>query len=439
MRTRRMLQLRSLAGFALVAAVAIPQIAGAAIKVAGDDKMFLKLGGLLQTQATFTEDGAPNGEDVGTELFIRRMRLMVIGQLNEKVNFFIETDSPNFGKNGDFSVNVFIQDAYAELNLHEMLQIDIGMLLVPFSHHAMQGATSLIGVDYRTSVIKYPIGSNKVWRDYGLMVRGLMSKWVEYRFGVFNGVHGDSGTTTVTEEEGAVWTRANDPRNERDMPRFTARLTLNILEPEGGAGAGGMFYDGAYLAESEGGIVSTKKVLSLGGSVDWQRGLNVLYAERPTTGTADAPTAAEIDERSDYFAVNADLFWDIPIGEKKIMSLNGQVNAFYYNHGDRSDGLSYYDFADINKTPKNGMYTGIGLFTEVGFRYSAFMALFAFEWFDSNQAAEDEIGDAMAIWGGLNYMMFADAFNLKLQVGANRNYAEDEWVPAGQLQAQLLF
>lgn len=437
MTTARSWRTRVLAGLAFAGAVAVCHDAGALIKVAGDDKMFLKVGGLLQTHATFTKDAAPTGEDVGTEFFIRRMRLMVAAQLNEKVNFFVETDSPNFGKNGDFAVDVFIQDAYAELNLHEAFQLDVGMIILPFSHHAMQGATSLLGVDYRSSVIKYPNGSHKVWRDYGVMVRGLLSKWVEYRVGVFNGTHGNTKAVTVTDEHAdgttAVWTYQTDPRNDTDMPRVTARLTFNIFDAEGGPGLGGMFYDGAYLAESEDGIVSTKRVLSLGGSVDWQRGLNVLYAERPALGTADAPTAAAIDERTDYFAVAGDVFFDIPLGAKKLMSLNGQANVYYYNHGDRSDGLSYYDFSG-----DTGMYTGVGLAAELGFRYSAFMPLFAFEWFDSNQAASDEIGDAMAIWGGLNWMVFADAFNLKLQVGAT-NKADTEWMPAGQLQAQLLF
>ncbi len=425
---------------AFFGALLVSQSAGAAIKVAGDDKMFLKLGGLLQTQATFTKNGAPTEKDVGTEFFLRRMRLMVIGQLNPKINFFFETDNPNFGKNGDFSIDTYIQDAYAEVNLHEMLQIDIGMLILPFSHHGMQSATSLLGVDYRLNEIKYPIGSNKVWRDYGVMVRGLISKWVEYRLGVFNGVHGNAKLVKPGGDAAAIWNYETDPRNPKDLPRFTARLTLNIFDPEGGPGLAGFFYDGAYLAESPDGIVSTKRVLSIGGSVDWQRDLNVQYKTPPETGTAAEPAAAEVDSRSDYFGVNGDIFWDIPFGDKKKASLNGQVNVYYYNHGDRSEGLSYYDFADIKAAAPNGMYTGIGLSAELGFRYSAFEPLFSFEWFDASDdmTPTGKTGDYMAIWGGLNYMVFADAFNLKLQVGAT-NKADVEWVPAGQLQAQLLF
>ena len=203
----------------------------AGIKVAGDDTTWLKLGGLLQTQGTFTKDAAPSGEDVGTEFFVRRMRLMIYGQLNEKINFFVETDNPNFGKNGNFDVNMFIQDAYVEVNLHEALQIDIGMLLLPFSHHGMQGATSLLSMDYHSALMKYPSGSSKVWRDYGLMLRGMISKWFEYRLGIYNGVHGDASLASSSD---GTWAYQTDPRNSRDLPRITGRLTFNILDPEGG-------------------------------------------------------------------------------------------------------------------------------------------------------------------------------------------------------------
>lgn len=413
----------------------------AGIKVAGDDTTWLKLGGLLQTQGTFTKDAAPSGEDVGTEFFVRRMRLMVYGQLNDKINFFVETDNPNFGKNGNFDVNMFIQDAYVEVNLHEALQIDIGMLLLPFSHHGMQGATSLLSMDYHSALMKYPSDSSKVWRDYGLMLRGMISKWFEYRLGIYNGVHGDASLTSSAD---GTWVSQTDPRNSRDLPRITGRLTFNILDAEGGPGVGGMFYDGLYIEDSEGGIVSQKKVLSIGGSVDWQHNLNVEFAPTPTTGTVESPEVRAIAKTEDYFAVAGDLFWDIPIGERKIMSLNGQAGFYYFNHGDRSQGLSYYDV-----TGNGSMFTGYGIAAELGFRYDFIEPLIAFDWFQSEGAYTTladgtgennaDLGDYMAVYGGINYWMFAQAFNLKLQVGGTKVNGDDDWGIAGALQAQLLF
>ena len=70
--------------------------AHAGLQVAGDAETYLKFGGLLQAWAAFAASGAPDGEAMSTEFYVRRMRLILYGQLNVKVNFFIETDNPNF-------------------------------------------------------------------------------------------------------------------------------------------------------------------------------------------------------------------------------------------------------------------------------------------------------------------------------------------------------
>ena len=196
-----------------------------------------------------------------------------------------------------------------ELNLHDALQIDVGMLLVPFSHHGMQGAVSLHSLDYHAGLIRYPTGSHMVWRDFGVMVRGLL--WedrVEYRLAVLNGVRGG----------------ADDPRNPNDWPRLTARLTFNLFDAEGGSGTGGFFYDGLYLEKKDGAVVSTRRILSLGLSADWQKDLNV-----------DLDTNGATERRGDYFALSVDLFWDLPLDTSRRLGLSGQVNFYYYDHGDR--------------------------------------------------------------------------------------------------------
>jgi hypothetical protein len=43
-----------------------------------------------------------------TDFCLRRMRALLFGQLNDKVQFFVETDNPNFGRGGEFSGNMFI-------------------------------------------------------------------------------------------------------------------------------------------------------------------------------------------------------------------------------------------------------------------------------------------------------------------------------------------
>ncbi len=410
-----------LATLAFLGCLAFAEEGHAAYQI-GDGDRYLKIGGLLQAWTAITQDKAPDGDGPETEFYLRRMRLMVYGQINDKVNFFVETDNPNFGKGGDLSMNTFIQDAYLELNLHRGFQIDIGMLLVPFSHHGMQGATTLLGLDYHGALVRYPLGSHKVWRDFGVIIRGLvLNDLLDYRVGIFNGSHGGG----------------DDPRNPSDWPRFTGRLTFNIFDAEGGPGAGGFYYDGIYIKDTGKEIVSAKKILSFGASVDWQRELNVTYSG------VDAEGAFIVDDRKDYLAVAGDVFWDIPLGAQKLMSLNGQVNFYYYDHGDRDDVFAYY-----NTILDARSFTGIGISSEIGFRYDAFQPVVLFDWFRTTESISDTVatalglgddpGDFMGIYGGFNYWLFAHSTTFKLQVGSAKVNGGD-WTLAAILQAQLLF
>jgi hypothetical protein len=438
--------------------------AHAAYKI-GTDDTYLKIGGLLQVRLALIEEGAPNGESLGTDFYIRRMRLMFYGQLNEWVNFFIETDNPNFGKNGNFTPNTFIQDAYLEVNLHKAIQIDMGMLLVPFSHNGYQGATSLLTMDYHIALARYAPGGNKVWRDYGAMVRGMpLGKWFEYRVGVYNGVHGSGNaskdiagtcsTYEVTNPDGTVeqveiagqcatYEQMADPRNASDYPRLAGRLVFNVFEPEGGAGVGGMFNDGLYIKKTAAGIVSTRKVLAIGFSTDWQPDLNVVWDDAPT---APAAPGADPEERGftskDYYAFAGDVFLDLPLGAGNLQSLNGQVNFVYYNHGDRSNPNAYYNGADATN---KGAYTGYGLAAEFGYRYDLYQPLIYVNWYESEGAWDSaagannpNTGDALAIMGGMNFWVWGHSCNFKIEFGGAKLNGND-FTLIGQAQAQLLF
>jgi Phosphate-selective porin O and P len=422
------------AGLALAACLTLATPADAAYKI-GDDDKYLKLGGLFQSWITLDENAA---EEWRSDFYLRRMRLMFYGQVTDKVNFFVETDNSNFGKGGNYSVDTFIQDAYLEINLHEMFQLDFGMLLTPFSHHGMQGATSLLALDYHP-LIKYPVGSTKVWRDFGLMYRGMFTKWIEVRLGIFSGARGNDSHVETTSDDGVVYNEYDDPRNMKTIPRIVGRLTFNVFEPEGGAGVGGMFYDGLYIKKTDAGIVSTKRVLAIGASFDWQKDQNVILDAVPDTDGA----TREIDEKSDYVAADVDVFFDLPLGAAKIMSVNGQAGFYYYDFGDRSEANDYYNLS------KSGSYSGIGLLSEVGFRYDAYQPVIIFDWFDSKGSDLDgpdgsvepneDAGDHLGIYGGFNYYMLGHTTCFKVQFGASKNNGADDFSMGAKIQAQLVF
>ena len=381
-------------------------------KITGPGDSYLTIGGLLQTRIETTKDGTPNGSSWDWDSYLRRIRLMAYGQINKWINFFIETDNPNLGKKGSWSGAMFIQDAYMEINLARAFQIDLGMLLPPFSHHGMQAATSLLGMDYHSGLIKYPVGSNLVWRDAGLMVRGLFAgDHVEYRLAVLNGVRGAA---------------AEGDRNPEDLPRLTMRWTFNVFDAEGGPGVGGMFYDGLYLTKTDDGIASAKRVLSFGISGDWQRDLNV---------TLD-PVSGSVVSRDDYAAAAWDVFFDIPVGDRKLVSINGQVNGYFYYYGDRTARINEISYYDVNSD--TGSYTGVGISSELGVRWNWLQPVIIADFYKS-LLSEADLGDYKAFYGGFNAYVFGHATTFKLQGGAeNRNGATD-WSPSVRLQAQLVF
>lgn len=458
--------LHALSCLALALCLCAGAPAEAAYKI-GSEESYLKIGGILQAWATADEKGAPDSELMENEFYIRRMRIMLYGQVNQWVNFFVETDSPNLGKEGNQSVDTFIQDAYLEFNLHPMIQVDLGMILIPFSHHGMQGATSLMALDYHGSLVRYPAGSTKVWRDYGVMLRGLIfENRLEYRVGLFNGVHGDAATVRKAardvDDNGVVddiwWKESSDPRNASDYPRLTARLTCNLFDPEGGAGVGGMFYDGLYLKRTDAGLVSPKKVLSIGGSVDWQKDVNVVLSDLPADQQmADATAVAKaagnygplltrgIACTDDYVALAADLFWDIPIGETGLMSLNGQVNFVRFDYGDRENPMAWYNLSSDAVT-----FSGYGLLSELGFRYNRCQPVILVDWYESEggystnaitgaSGHDEDLGDVLGLYGGFNYWLFGHTTSLKIQFGSARTNGSDDWTMSGRFQAQLLF
>lgn len=405
---------------AFAAAIAFTGSAKAAYTI-GDEEKFLKIGGLLQFQLGTTQDAAPNGTSWETEMSLRRIRLIAFGQLDKTFNFFVDTDNPRYGYRGNFAGDTYIQDAYAEVNFDPAIQLDLGMMLVPFSHQGIQGAGTLLAIDYHPTLV-YPAGAQRVWRDFGIMARGLvLENHLEYRAGVFNGARGSALVPVVDPVTNAV-TNGEALRNPKDLPRFTARVVGNVWDAEGGPGAGGFFAKGIYLDDKPEGLLSPKRVLSVGVSADVQPDMVVVLNAARTV----------VASRSAYWALAGDVFADIPVNPEASMSATGQVNAYYYNYGDRSQ----------NVIVSPGV-TGVAMSVEAGFRYERIEPLVLFDWFDpTKNAAGDQTGRLVGIYGGVNYWVSAHAFNVKAQFGAAQAgtaTGKGEFKLAGLAQAQLSF
>jgi hypothetical protein len=293
----------------------------------GTEDSSLNVGLLLQPQAQFTRDAAPTG-DVGTDFFLRRVRLLVFGNVTPKLSFFIEIDQPNFGKDGNWDTAAFfVQDAFLSYAFAEKLWVDAGMILAPLSHHALQGAVALNTVDYHSTLIRYPRGEGKIWRDAGLQLRGFSGP-LHFRLGLFNGIEGSPS------KDGAP------AINPDDLPRVVGHVRWNFLGTEPG-----FFFQGRYFSETP--------LLSVGLGADYQ------------------PSAIlSTDKARANLATTLDVFLEKPLSADQ--SLVFQAGLFRYDQGGVRNPAS-----------------GLGTFFEAGYRLGLLEPVLSAEYFNSRVPEQD--------------------------------------------------
>ena len=246
--------------------------AQAMIKV--DDNINFKVGVLLQPQADWTQDAATRGYQ--QNLFVRRARLLLGGQLSPKVTFFMETDSPNLGKvvagQKTISTGFTLQDAYVEWKLADGLMLDAGLMFIPLCRNCFQSGATLLPLDYGAySFLESAPTQSVVSRDTGFQARGyLAGNRVEYRIGAFQGKR-----DTLS----------------RNAFRSAGHVQYTFFDTEAG-----FFTTGTYLGK--------KKVLTVGAGYDTQ---------------------------SDYKAFAGDVFLDRPIGSAGAFTV--QADLVHYDGG----------------------------------------------------------------------------------------------------------
>ena len=264
------------------------------LKIESANGSSIKLGLLLQpAYRAANTDGARTG--TAQNLFIRRTRFLVGGTILGVIDYFFDTDAPNLGLSNNVASaamppvdsqvkagsGMVVQDAFATFKaVGDAFKIDAGYMLPPMSHNAVQGAGTLLGLDYFTFTFRHtdafgaavpPVG-----RDVGVELRGLvLDNHLEYRAGLFQGLRRAQTATEV---------------GSQNMFRFTARVQANLLD-----GEPGFFYGGTYLGK--------KSIASIGGSID-------------------------IQDKYKYFA--GDAFVDLPAGPGVVTA---QVNVAHWDGG----------------------------------------------------------------------------------------------------------
>ncbi|MGE5200100.1 MAG: porin [Rhodospirillaceae bacterium] len=180
-----------------------------------DGQSSIKLGFLIQPQLELLETA--DQEATSSNLFIRRLRLLVGGAVGEHWAFFFETDSPNLGKanpnpgaalqGAKDQGDIYVQDAYVTYSQSMAFKVDAGMIMLPHSRNGTQSAATLLAVDYGPyTFIDSGPGAERVGRDYGVQLRGYPAgQKLEYRLAVSQGVRGDEARNPLRVTGRAVY------------------------------------------------------------------------------------------------------------------------------------------------------------------------------------------------------------------------------------------
>jgi hypothetical protein len=242
-----------------------------------DGQSSLKLGYLLQGRAEWEKIGTDSDATTSQNLYLRRIRLLFGGKINDRLSFFAETDAPNTAKASAEGVkdypDVYMQDFMATWTVKDALLLDFGLLLTPGAYNHLQSAASLLTLDYGPyTFVESALLKAKVGRDVGMQARGILAdKHLEYRAALLQGVRGVLAQNSF---------------------RMAGHLSYTPFEA-----ANALFYSGTSLGK--------KKAFTVGLGADAQR---------------------------DYRAYFGDVYADYPLASGQAVTLQG--NYATYDGGD---------------------------------------------------------------------------------------------------------
>ena len=70
----------------------------------------------VQVQALINQNGAPNGSDPSYDIYARRTRILVNGDISQNFSYLFQIDNANFGKFGNFTGRAIVSCALGVAN-----------------------------------------------------------------------------------------------------------------------------------------------------------------------------------------------------------------------------------------------------------------------------------------------------------------------------------
>ncbi len=342
----------------------------------------------VQPEFLVNEGGTPAGDNPSYDLYVRRTRIQLAGQFSN-FDFYLNIDNPNFGKFGNFTSRVIVQDARASwapfgLTGGNVLFVGGGFMQIPLSHYELGSTTNYITADQQTDTVRMPGTPLQAFRDTGLQIRGwAMDKRVGYRFGIWEGYEPIAAACTPTALGGCI----NPSRN----PAFRAFLNLAII----GAEEVGYYYGGSYRWGKD-------PIVSVSGALNYQS--RVL---RNAFGSL-----------TDQKMFGAGAYLDYPSGETELVA---EATAAFTGSGTGSAN------------------TGLGLSGNIGYRWRNIAPYVAYDYFQSTSCdtsgtltaaqlatcnATVDTADSRNFKVGVNYFLDKTANHVYLEFQVNHGQSQ---------------
>jgi hypothetical protein len=277
-------------GVMILVAVALPPGAAAGVKLKISDKTAVDLGLSLQTLGRVTDFRNPNSNDAdgGLDFSLHRGLFHLGGNFTDYVKFFLQTEA-SAATDNDPSAR--ISDATVNLHYRDVAQLIMGLQKPPAYRSILTSDDALLAIE-RPGITGY----NLTWGLRGRVEfdtttlkntnSGIHGPYQDRDLGVtFFGTHSFSDMLHF-KYYGGIYRGIQDS-SSNDKPRFTARVQMNLFDPEPD-------YDnrGTYLG--------TKKTIAIGYSNDTQH---------------DVVTNLDHGSGVDYTSFNEfDLFVEYPAG-----------------------------------------------------------------------------------------------------------------------------
>jgi hypothetical protein len=265
----------------------------------------IKVGMLGQFWGDWTQDSTAGPQGYQQNLYLRRVRFIMGGDVGDDISFFFETDDPKLGITPKSLGSGFIvQDAFVEWKADQRFIVSGGLMLVPFSRQTLQSPSSYYTLDVSPiTTVANTATQSSVLRDAGFQAKGYFLKdKLQYRMGLFDGERDSNGHNSL---------------------RTTGYLQYDFFSPE-------------KVYVFTGTALGKQKILAVDGGIDRQGSYRAysanLAAALPVRG------GDEIGGQFQYIYYN---------GEQKFLTIPEQndylLEAAYYSHRAKVQPFAKYE------------------------------------------------------------------------------------------------